>query len=78
MPPEAYLATLARIARRLLDGKEMPETIEIKPAKLAVSAETERLKAILIQVIKILMKYEPDTAQGFMDQVMPPELPIAS
>jgi len=36
VPPEAYLAALARIARTLLDSKAMPETIEIKPAKLAV------------------------------------------
>jgi hypothetical protein len=36
VPPEAYLTALARIARTLFDGKAMPETIEIKPAKLAV------------------------------------------
>jgi len=36
VPPEAYLAALARIARTLLDGKAMPETIELKPAKLGV------------------------------------------
>ncbi len=28
VPPEAYLTALARIARSLLDGKAMPETIE--------------------------------------------------
>jgi hypothetical protein len=37
VPPEAYLAALARVARLLLDGKTMPETIEVKPAKLAVA-----------------------------------------
>ena len=38
VPPEAYLAALARVARTLLDGKAMPERIEIKPAKLAGDA----------------------------------------
>ncbi len=37
MPPEAYLATLARIAQRQLNGEAMPESIEIKPAKLAAA-----------------------------------------
>lgn len=37
VPPEAYLCTLARVARLRLDGKELPETIEIKPAKLAAA-----------------------------------------
>jgi hypothetical protein len=37
VPPEAYLAALARIAQALLDGKPMPETIEVKPAKLAAA-----------------------------------------
>jgi hypothetical protein len=37
VPPEAYLAALARVARGLLDGKAMPETVEIKPAKLAAA-----------------------------------------
>jgi hypothetical protein len=36
VPPEAYLSALARIVRDLLDGKAMPDTIEVKPAKLAV------------------------------------------
>jgi hypothetical protein len=35
--PEAYLATLARIAQRQLNGEAMPESIEIKPAKLAAA-----------------------------------------
>ena len=35
--PEAYLAALARVARLRLDGKAMPETIEIKPAKFAAA-----------------------------------------
>jgi hypothetical protein len=37
VPPEAYLCALARVARLRLDGKELPETIEIKPAKLAAA-----------------------------------------
>jgi hypothetical protein len=37
VPPEAYLATLARIAQLRLSGQAMPETIEIKPAKLAAA-----------------------------------------
>jgi dipeptidyl aminopeptidase/acylaminoacyl peptidase len=37
VPPEAYLTALARIARKLLDGQAMPETIEIKPAKLSAA-----------------------------------------
>jgi len=37
VPPEAYLAALARIARLRLNGKAMPETIDIKPAKLAAA-----------------------------------------
>jgi hypothetical protein len=38
--------------------------------KPAISFETERLKALLIQVIKRLIKYEPDAAQ-LLDQVIP-------
>jgi hypothetical protein len=38
--------------------------------KPAVSAETERLRAILVQVIKRLAKHEPD-ALALLDQVMP-------
>lgn len=37
VPPAAYLATLARIAQIRLGGGAMPETIEIKPAKLAAA-----------------------------------------
>jgi hypothetical protein len=37
VPPEAYLTALARMARMRLDGKEFPEAIEIKPAKLAAA-----------------------------------------
>lgn len=37
VPPEAYLAALARMALLRLDGKTMPETIKIKPAKLAAA-----------------------------------------
>ncbi len=37
VPPEAYLAALARMAQLRLDGKTMPETIDIKPTKLAAA-----------------------------------------
>jgi hypothetical protein len=37
VPPETYLATLARIALLRLNGEAIPETIEIKPAKLAAA-----------------------------------------
>lgn len=35
--PEAYLGTLARMTLRLLDGKDVPETVEVRPVKLAVA-----------------------------------------
>ena len=34
VPPEAYLRALAAVAPDLIDGKQPPETIEIKPARL--------------------------------------------
>jgi hypothetical protein len=37
IPPESYLVALAGIARRKLEGQAMPESIEIKPAKLAAA-----------------------------------------
>ncbi len=37
VPPEAYLNALARVAVALLDGKEPPGTIEIRPARLAAA-----------------------------------------
>jgi hypothetical protein len=37
VPPEAHLAALARIAQLRLSGAAMPESIEIKPAKLAAA-----------------------------------------
>ena len=47
VPPEAYLRTLAAVAKDLLDGKEPPAMIEVKPAKLAaakyVSADDPKL-----------------------------------
>ena len=45
-----------------------PKPTKKKPA---VNAETERLRALLIKVIKLLAKYEPDTARELLDQVMP-------
>jgi hypothetical protein len=37
VPPEAYLGALARVAGELLDGKPMPDKIEVRPAKLAAA-----------------------------------------
>ena len=37
VPPEAYLRALAEVAPALADGKPLPETIEVKPAKLAAA-----------------------------------------
>jgi hypothetical protein len=37
VPPEAYLRTLAKVALTLLDGKEVPETLQVLPTKLAVA-----------------------------------------
>ena len=37
VPPEAYLNALARVTIELVDGKPPPQTIEIKPARLAVA-----------------------------------------
>jgi hypothetical protein len=38
VPPEAYLRALAEAALVLLDGKALPEAIEVRPAKLAAAA----------------------------------------
>jgi hypothetical protein len=35
VPPEAYLRALARVTLELLDGKEFPARVEVKPARLA-------------------------------------------
>lgn len=47
VPPEAYLNTLARVALVLLDGGELPEKIEVRPARLEaaryVSADDPQL-----------------------------------
>jgi hypothetical protein len=37
VPPEAFLRTLAQIALVLIDGKEIPDKLEIRPTKLAVA-----------------------------------------
>jgi hypothetical protein len=37
VPPQAYLKALAGVARALLEGKGIPENVEVKPAKLAVA-----------------------------------------
>jgi hypothetical protein len=37
VPAEAYLRALARVALDLLDGKEMPAAVEVKPARLAAA-----------------------------------------
>jgi hypothetical protein len=36
VPPEAYLAALARVAGDLADGKAAPATVEVRPARLAL------------------------------------------
>jgi hypothetical protein len=41
----------------------------------AVTAESERLKALLIKVIKRLIQYDP-TAVELLDQVQPPALDV--
>ena len=38
VPPEMYLNALAKVALELLDGKPMPETVLLQPAKLATAA----------------------------------------
>ncbi len=35
VPPSAYLRSLALVAQAMVDGKPLPETLEVKPAKLA-------------------------------------------
>jgi hypothetical protein len=37
VPPEAYLRTLAQVVLALLDGKHVPESIEVSPTKLSVA-----------------------------------------
>jgi hypothetical protein len=37
VPPEAYLRTLAKVALAILDGNEVPATLEVLPMKLAVA-----------------------------------------
>jgi hypothetical protein len=37
VPPEAYLRALAGVALQLLDGKEVPATVAVKPARLAAA-----------------------------------------
>jgi len=37
VPPEAYLVTLARVAAELLEGQKPPQSIEIRPARLAAA-----------------------------------------
>ena len=56
--------------RQCLSGGMRPHNQKAKGKKPAVTAETERLKALLIQVIKRLTKYEPDALQ-LLDQVIP-------
>ena len=66
-------STIAKhVPRHLLTGgmrkHNQPKKAGKKP--LAVSAETERLKQLLIQVIKRLAKHEPD-ALDLLDQIHP-------
>jgi hypothetical protein len=39
VPPEAYFNALARVTADLADGKPAPETVEVRPARLAVAAQ---------------------------------------
>jgi hypothetical protein len=38
VPPEAYLNALARVTVDLVDGKPAPETVEVRPARLAAAS----------------------------------------
>lgn len=42
VPPESYVEALARVTLDLLDGKEPPATIEVRPARLATAANVAR------------------------------------
>jgi hypothetical protein len=53
-------------------GNLPPKQTVKKLPKPLISAETERLKALLIQVIKRLAKHEPDALE-LLDQIMPKE-----
>jgi hypothetical protein len=54
-----------------MKGDNKPPAAPAKDKKKpAVSAESERLRALLIEVIKRLAKYEPE-AMALLDQVMP-------
>ena len=37
VPPEAYLAALARVVGGVMDGKPNPATVEVQPARLAAA-----------------------------------------
>jgi hypothetical protein len=37
VPPDAYLRTLARVALDLLDGRPVPDALEVRPTKLAAA-----------------------------------------
>ena len=37
VPPEAYLTALAPLIADLLDGKPVPKTVELRPAKLTAA-----------------------------------------
>jgi hypothetical protein len=41
VPPEAYLATLAKVALELLAGRPIPAKIEVKPARLAAARHVQ-------------------------------------
>jgi hypothetical protein len=42
VPPEAYLRALAEVTVGLVDGKPMPATVEIKPARLAAAEHVSK------------------------------------
>jgi hypothetical protein len=63
--------TIAKhVPKEYLSGGMRKHNVPAKVKKPAVTAETERLKALLIQVIKRLTKYEPD-AIDLLDQIQP-------
>jgi hypothetical protein len=53
-------------------GKGHNKPKQKNPRKPVTSAETERLKALLIRVIQRLIKYEPEAA-SLLDEVNPPD-----
>jgi hypothetical protein len=66
-----------RLVKGGLIGHNTPPRRAAGPRKPIVNAETERLKALLIQVIKRLAKHELDALE-LLDQIMPRAEPVDS